>query len=445
VSERTAGAGSILSLLTLGEIRRYIRRSHAIAMTVAFTLIYALGSMVLGGMLVFAHLSGGYQVIAVWGNALGTSSWSYPGLLILAPWGIVTLPFFATFAMVVVSIGVGIGMSVAILLGVSILRYRRSAAGRPASVGSLAGLTPAMIALVTLGACCSTTAAATAGVGLVAQVSGSTPDNLLLNNWYLGVFQIAVVWIALIAQEIVLRVYGGLLGGPTRTGDAVPTAPRIDRRFALGSAFRAALLVGGITWSLAMLVEWTSVDPLGASGAVWFRWLFEHQLPAFLAIFTALFPAGTAAFFRLDRPSRARGVLRSLLALGGASLVLGAPMPFAGWGVEGFLNELFATLGMPAAWGGVAPVFPPGLDLYFRWGFQYLLLGGFALVVAIWPALAFRPLGWTVAVREAPDSSRRSPAPPSPASTRLPRGTTASAIGPVPDGPPATGAVAEGP
>ncbi len=58
-----------------------------------------------------------------------------------------------------------------------------------------------MIALVTLGACCSTTAAATAGLGVIAQASGTSIDELLANNWYIGVFQILVLWIALIAQE----------------------------------------------------------------------------------------------------------------------------------------------------------------------------------------------------------------------------------------------------
>ena len=393
------GLGSPLSLLTLREVRRYIRRSHAIAMTVTFVVLYALGSMVLGGMLLFANLSGGYQAILILGNGLGTNSWSYPGLLILAPWGIIELPFFATLSMVVVSIGVGIGMAVAVLLGVALVRSRRRTSGRPASVGSIAGLTPAMIALVTLGACCSTTAAATAGVGLVAQVSGSTTDNLLLNNWFLGVFQMAVVWVALVAQEIVLRVYGGLLGltgKPTAEPSVRYVAPPVDRRYLAGGLLRVGLLVGGITWSLAMLVEWTSVDPLAASGALWFRWIGEHQLPAFLAVFAALFPSGTYVALGGNGSRRAVLALRVAAVVAGLALLVGAPPPLAGAGVEGFVNELMAVLGLPAAWGAVAPVFPVGVDLAFRWGLQYLLLGGFSLAFGLYGARALVPIRWTV-------------------------------------------------
>ena len=134
--------------------------------------------MLLGGMIVLARFSGGYSVLLLWGNALGLQSWNYPGLLIEAPWGFVVLPFFATLSMILVSVGVGLGMAVALLLGAQLLREHRATAGRPTTTGAIAGLTPAMIALVTLGACCSTTAAATAGVGLVAQSSGSSISNL---------------------------------------------------------------------------------------------------------------------------------------------------------------------------------------------------------------------------------------------------------------------------
>ncbi len=437
--------GSPLSLLTLRETRRFIGRFRAILLTAAFVIVYAFGSMVLGGMLIFANLGGGYQILPIWGNGLGTDTWSYPALLISAPWGFVELPFFATLSMVVVSIGVGIGMSVAVLLGISLVRTRRRTAGRPAAVGTVAGLTPAMIALVTLGACCSTTAAATAGVGLVAQVSGSTTNNLLLNNWFLGVFQMVVVWTALVAQELVLRVYGGLFGLSGPDTDRAPVAPRLDRRVALGSVLRAVLLIGGIMWSLAMLVEWTAVGPFNASAALWFRWIVEHQVPAFLAILAALFPSGTLAALRsLGRPSAL--ALRGGLVVAGAILLLGAPPPFAGAGIEGLGNELMGVLGLPAAWGAVAPVFAPGLDLYFRWGFQYGLLGGFAVAAGAAPLRAFVPLLWTVGANTGRDgSSVRSPAAsggPSPVAVAP---TGFDVRGPVAGSSPAPGTVVHGP
>lgn len=389
------GPGSSLSLLTLREVRRYIRNSHAVMMTVTFVVLYALGAMVMGGMLVLFSQRGGYTVEVLWGNPLGQSPWLYPGLLVSAPWGVLLLPFFGTLSMVIVSIGVGIGMSVAVLLVISLVR-NRGASGRAASVGSAAGLTPTMLALVTLGACCSTTAAATAGVGLVASVSGSSADNLLLNNWFLGVFQIAIVWIALVAQELVLRVYGGILGRSQPVPRTVYIAPRLSAQFLAGSLLRIALLVGGITWSLTMLVEWTSTGPFSASAALWFRWIVQHQLPAFLAIFAALFPAGTAHALTGRLRSGGRGLLRFGLLVAGVSLVVGAPPPLSGWGIEGLGNEVLGVLGYPASVGAVTPVFPPGVDLAFRWGLQYLLLGGFAIAVALFPERAFAPLGWTL-------------------------------------------------
>jgi hypothetical protein len=413
------GAGSPLSLLTLREIRRYIRRSHAVMMTVTFTVVYALAAMSVGGMLVLFNQGGGYTVQVLWGNALGQTPWLYPGLLVIAPWGYLELPFFATLAMVVVSVGVGIGMAVAVLLSIALVRNRRGARAG-ASAGTVAGLTPVMLTLVTLGACCSTTAAATAGVGMVAQVSGSTTNNLLLNNWFLGVFQMAIVWVALVAQELVLRVYGGLFGRSASPAPSSYVTPQFGSRLVLSTLLRAGLLVGGVTWSLAMLVEWTTTPPLAASGALWFRWLLEYQLVAFLAILAALFPSGLAEVVTEGLGRWGRRFLRGGLLLGGFTLLFGAPPPFSGWGVEGLGNEILGVLGVPSSLGGVVPVFPPGLDLAFRWGVQYGLLGGFALAIALAPARVFRHLEWTAG--RAVDSSG--------AIASAPPGTPAAALTP---------------
>ena len=391
------GASSPVSLLTLSTIRRYLRRSHAVMMTVFFAIVYALGSMVLGSMLLLTHLAPPYYAEVVWSG--GAPSWNYPGLLIVEPWGVVTLPFFATFAMVVVSIGVGIGMAVAVLLGIALIRGRRSRAGRPAAVGSVAGLTPALVALVTLGACCSTAAAATAGVGLVGQASGTSTDNLLLNNWFLGVFQIVVVWVALLAQELLLRVYGGLFGlpnvsGSRTTADAVP--PRVDRRVAASALLRVALLVGGITWSLAMLADWTNVSPSTASATEWFSWILQHQLVSVFAIFVALFPR-TATRWLAETPARAgTRLVRVALLLGGITLVIGVPPPFASGGAGGLVNQVVGVLAGPAALGASVPSLAPGFGLYFSWAVQLAVLGGFAVAAAIAPRSAMAPLLWSV-------------------------------------------------
>lgn len=393
----------MLSILSLGETRRYLRRYHARMMVVFFALLYALGSMLLGGMLILARVRGGTTVQVLWGNALGQAVWNYPGLLIVAPWGVVSLPFLATVSMVLVSVGVGIGITVALLIGVRLVRDRKLSAARPGAIGSLAGLTPAMIALVTLGACCSTTAAATAGVGLVAQASGSSLNNLLINNWYLDVFQVSVVFVALLAQEMLLRVYGGVLGleplGISRGDDAIVPPPG-GARLVLGGLLRAALLLAGVTWSLAMVAEWTTVSPVSAPPALWFQWIFQHLALSILAILVALFPGAAVSGFRQWAHVPLGLVLRAALLLGGVSLATWVPPVVAAAGASGFLNELFGVWGLPAAWGAVAPVFSPGIALYVRWGLQYLLLGGFGIVVALAPNWALRPIRWTLSRSE---------------------------------------------
>jgi hypothetical protein len=397
---RSRGVG----LATLRGVRGYLRRSHGVGLAVLIATAYALGSMALGGMLVLARYTGGYSVTLLWGNALGLQNWNYPGLLIEAPWGFVVLPFFATLSMVLVSAGVGLGMAVAILLGAQLVRERNASTARPTATGTIAGLTPAMIALVTLGACCSTTAAATAGVGLVAQTSGSSTNNLLLNNWYLGVFQIVVVYVALIAQELLLRVYGTLFG-LADPGFADSTDPRraLDRRAFATAALRAGLLASGVTWGLTVLAAWTTTDPGSASPGLWFNWIVEHWLVSGLAIVAALSPRTLRSGVARIRWASPRFLFRAILFLGAWTLGVWVPPPLAGFGVEGWGNEILGALGFPGSTGAVAPVFPWGLALALRWGFQYVLLAGFAGAVAVAPG---RVLNWLSEITPTPRPAR---------------------------------------
>lgn len=390
-----------LSLLTLRGMRRYISRSHAVMMSVFIGLVYILIALSESGMLVLARLRGGYTTLLV------TSPGTGPGVLIIAPWGVLALPLFGVFAMVLVAIGVALGMSVAVLLTVAVVRRRRPSATGPAAVGSLAGLTPAMITLLALGACCSTTAAATAGVGVIAQISGTTEANLLQNNWYLSIFQIAVVWVALVAQEALLDVYGSLFGAPgAADAHAAPArAPRIDRRVVAGTLVRGLLLVAGVTWSLAMFADWTTIDPSRASFALWVDWILLHQFLSGLAVSLALFPGSFARLGVRLEGSSVGWVGRAVAAAAGFALVVGAPPPLAGWGIEGLGNEILSLAGAPASWGAVAPVFAPGLSLAFRWGVQYLLLGALALAFGLRPRAAIRPALWSLGSAVSPAGS----------------------------------------
>jgi hypothetical protein len=390
-----------LGLLTLREIRSFVRRSSARGGVAFFGLLYVLVSVFLGGMVVLGNIRGGYTVATVWGGARGIGAWNYPGLLVVAPWGVVSLPFFATFAMIVVAVGVGYGMTVAFLLAVRLLRPRASPAGQSAA-GTLAGLTPAMISLVTLGACCSTTAAATAGVGLVAQASGTSVENLLANNWYLGVFQIVIVWVALLAQEMLLVVYAGLFGPAALGGSATPRAhlPGVSARRVTASVFRGALLGAGVVWCLTVLAEWTTVSPGSAGPGLWFQWVLQHELVGGVAVAVALFPEAALRGLRRAREGPARLGL-ALLVLAGASVVLWLPPPLPAWGLDALGNQLLGAFGAPASWGAIAPGAVGGLALYLRWGFEYLLLPGFLLAAGLAPD---RALGW---LTDAPASPTR--------------------------------------
>lgn len=397
-------------MLTLAETRRLIRAAHARMMVVFFAILYGLGSMSLGGMLLLVHVPGGYTTEILWGNALGTGPWNYPGLLVVAPWGVLSLPFLATVSMIIVSVGVGLGVAVAALIAVRLVRDRRSAGAHAGTVGTVAGLTPAMVALVTLGACCSTVAAASAGVGIVAQASGSTVDALLVNNWYLDVFQMFVMFVALIAQELILRVYGGLLGLATGRPMVVSPSPPValSRPMVAAAVLRVGLLLAGVTWSLAVLAEWVAQTPSPDSPALWFQWLFQHQLLADFAIVAALVPRPVAAAVIARVRAASVGALRIALFVAGVSLVGWTPPSLALAGAPGLVNELFGIWGAPTSWGAVAPVFAPGLALYARWAFQYALLAGFALAVALRPERVLRALN---AQRPAASPSRGSPSP----------------------------------
>jgi hypothetical protein len=411
MAERRASPGT-WTLLSLSHSRSLVRRPRYFGLAAVIAAIYALIAMIAGGMLqIFsppAHLSSFWVILSS-----GTPSWDYPALLTVNPYFILALPFLPTLFMVLTSAGVGLGMTVAVILSVSLLRQRKMSTARPAAIGTAAGLTPAMIALVTLGACCSTTAAATAGIGLTAQATGTTAGALLLNNWYLGVFQLVILYVALLAQEQLLTVYGSLVPSANLDPSAAPTPPPLDRRFAAGAVLRVALLAAGVTWSLAMIGEWLTLNPGTASPATWAGWILQHQLIGFAAILAALVPLPTYRALLRAMSSASGKLLRILLVLAGVSLAIGLPPPVATAGLHGFVNEILGAVGVSSAWGGISAGMPLGAALVVRWVAQYLLLGGFAIVLGLRPLAALRPILWSVAgTREAPVVLNGAAAPP---------------------------------
>ncbi len=397
---RTTGR-NLLSLASLRETRRRLATRWGRGLIAGIAATYAFVSMLIGQMLILEPIGGDYFWMVLWsGN--GTHPWDYPGLLVVGSWGILSLPFFPTIAMLVVSIGVGIGGAAAIALLLPWIRRLTSSSRRSATAGAAAGMGPAVTGLATLGACCCTTCAGAAGISVVAAASGTTLSNLLLNDWYIGAFQMAVVAVSLLAQERAFRL----------TGPDCPVPPPLDRRFAAGALLRLGLLVAGVTWSLAMLVEWGSTDPLTAGPGLWYHWIFEHQLLSIVAVAAALFPRELADWFRtLGRGLSRRGV-RLVLAVAGVSWGIGVPPMLAAAGLGGLLNEVLGYLGVGAQWGAVPPDSPLGAALAFHWLMQHLLLGAFALALAVRPLSALAPLLWSTSSPR--PGALRAPAPGAP-------------------------------
>ncbi|HTT16506.1 MAG TPA: hypothetical protein VMH49_04010 [Thermoplasmata archaeon] len=393
------------SALLLRELRSFLRRSRARPVAIFFAVAYTLGSLLVGGMLSLYPAGGQTTFLVVLGSGTGQSWWLYPGLIVLAPWGVLALPFFTTIAMVAVAVGVGLGMAVAAALIVRLLRPSPTEVARSKAIGAATGLTPAMIGLVTLGSCCTTTAAATGGVGLIAQASGTTTANLITNNWYLGVAQVVIVWAALLGQELLLVVYGGLLGLRGEPG-SVPTVapPPSGARWALGAVFRGALAIGGLLWSLSMFASWTTHDPLTAGAGLWFQWLVQHQLVAAVAVGAAFFPQATLRALRTLRVGWGRlgGVALGAAAL---SVLVWLPAGLVAAGLDSLTDQALGLLGIAGAWGATAPGAVTGVPLYVRWALEYVLTAGFVLGALVVPEATFRPLLATVAREAGPGPS----------------------------------------
>lgn len=410
-----------LSLATFRETRGRLRTRGAWALVAGIASAYAFLSMLIGQMLTFESLQGSSFVAIYWqGN--GTHPWDFPALLVQQPWGVLALPFFPTVAMVLVALGVGVGGTVGALLLVPILRRARGTDRRAGAAGAAAGVGPAITGLATLGACCCTGCASAAAISVVAATSGASLNQLLLNDWYIGVFQLAVVYVSLMAQERTLR----------RSLEFCPVPRRLDRRFAVGGLLRMGLLIAGITWSLAMLIEWATVSPLTAPAAAWYHWIFEHQLLALTAIAAGLFPREFAtAVRRFGSAWTGRGARLALLV---AALSWGVWVPayLVVYGLGGFLNELFGFWGLSAAWGSIPPDAPLGAPLYFHWAFQHLLLAAFALGLAVFPRATVTPLLWSVEASESTPvltGSASPPADPTPRGLNLPTGMATAADG----------------
>ncbi len=423
---RESGLRDLLALL---HTRDLLRSRGAKALAVGIGVAYALISLYAGLMLEFLPEKVSGLTVQVLSNPYAQASWDYPALLVEWPGGILVLPYLATLSMIVVATGVGIGMGAGVVLASRLLsdrRAERSGAGPGTGAVSLtAGMTPAMIALLTLGACCSTSAAAAAGIGAVAQASGTTYDAVLANSWFLNVFQIAILGVALLAQEHLLAIFGDLSpqstperrrsrtprdapdpsanGRPTgalassrdRDRSHAGTAERRQRwpRWVVG-AFRALLLIAGTLWSLSVLIEWALPAAPGAETALVVGGILQRPFVGLTAVAAALFPAVLVTLAARPGLKGLVPIYRVLLLVCGLSLAVGVPPPLTGWGLAGLGNEVLGAEGVPASMGGARLPALSAPMLGLTWALFYALLGCFSIL------LALRPKGLLSLLRE---------------------------------------------
>ncbi len=369
------------SYLGLRSIRRLLATRRARLLAVLLASAYGVVSLFVGLMIQSApaNLPASVHLIA---QAPASDWWDYPALIVNAPGWVLFLPFLPTATMVLVSIAVGLSMAASLVLVAARLRARRA----DVTAGAGAGVAPAVAGLATLGACCCTACTATLSVGVIASVSGTDLFTLLANNWYLDIFQLAIVGVSLVALERGLR---------QAEAHCAPSV-RLDGRFWAGAVLRFALLLAGITWSLAMLVEWSVDSPLAASAAQWYHWIFEHQLLSLVAIGVALFPGEAVRLVSRFRRSGTMWAARGALFIAGFTWGVWVPPFLTTAGLGGFLNEFFGLVGLPASWGAIPLDAAVGAPLLFHWLFQHLLLAGYAMLLATRPEWALAPLAWTM-------------------------------------------------
>lgn len=414
---REAGLGV---LLALRHTRALLRSRGAKALAAGIGVVYALISLYAGLMLEFLPEKVSGFTVQVLSNPYAQASWDYPALLVEWPGGILVLPYLATLSMIVVSTGVGIGMGAGVVLASRLLSDRRAERSRggpgTGAVSLTAGMTPAMIALLTLGACCSTSAAAAAGIGAVAQASGTTYDAVLANSWFLNVFQIAILGVALLAQEHLLAIFGDLSPRSTsqRRGSLAPreasdpagngpdgdalASPRDRDRSHVGLAegprrlprwvvgtFRALLLIAGTLWSLSVLIEWALPAAPGAETALVIGGILQRPFVGMTAVAAALFPAVMVTLAARPGLKGLVPIYRVLLLVCGLSLAVGVPPPLTGWGLAGLGNEILGAEGVPASMGGARLPALSAPMLGLTWALFYALLGCFSVLLALRP------------------------------------------------------------
>ena len=308
------GRPSLWTLPALRQTRALVTGRRGATVAALIGGVYAAVSLLAGNMLQFAPTGAHGLTLRILENPASPLWWNYPAVFVEFPSGVLLLPFLASVTMIVASVGVGLGMAAGLLFAVRLLREWRRGRQDGGPVSALAGFTPAMVAVLTLGACCSTTAAAAAGLGAVAFASGVSVTTVAANAWYLNILQLAVLGLALLAQEGLLSVYAGIVGEGVRAGTTSdrPTVSRTQAPFGL-LAVRSLLVGGGLIWALGLLLVVETASGRPTPTASFGTALLEHLGPGSAAVVAGLYPSGV-------RRIRSGGGLRRRWPSTGSSL-----------------------------------------------------------------------------------------------------------------------------
>lgn len=260
----------------------------------------------------------------------GGASWfegSSGGFVVRGVWGTLNLPLVTSAVMALIALAVGLGMAAGLVLSWRVFRAVRSPSARESLLGPLASLTPAMVALLTLGACCSTVAAAAAGLG---GSSGMvTIGSQLGNGWFLTVTQAVILAISLLAQDRVAQMFPRLSKSPAseRTPSRVRSADRRSHPEPLPvSSYKLLFRLAVASWTGAFLL--VVLPSPGSPG--WTESLLEipaARLPAVLALLgLSIIPIALLAWSSSDGLRGDLPTLRLALMMAGLTVVLGAPL-----------------------------------------------------------------------------------------------------------------------
>lgn len=265
--------------------RALLRSRGGYWLALAITVAYGLLSMLSTGMV---RADGGAVARVAW----VTPPSGDPVILLSGLGWSATLPLESLGITILVAVATGVGLGAAVAVSLRLRAGGASTKIGTTSAATVAALAPAMMALVTLGACCSTVAAAASGL-----VGGTGSSQLALGpitvpSLFLGIGQLGLLAVALSAQERLFRMFGDLLRlGP---GPSTPSKVRERewrRRFIARSPFIAISLGVGVLGSVAFATVVAGAPALGAPGPLILGSILHADARSLFVVGAVLFPA----------------------------------------------------------------------------------------------------------------------------------------------------------